>query len=85
MESVESDYVVADENWAAWRLFCDVSTQWRYFPMGGPQGIDYPCLESAMRMIGVRNRGEMFRKVKLIEHGAMARFRDMTLRDLYGE
>lgn len=28
------------ENWLAWRLFCDVATQWRT-GVNGPTGLDY--------------------------------------------
>lgn len=31
------------ENWPAWRLFCDLSTQWR-MGMNGPTGLDYTPL-----------------------------------------
>lgn len=31
------------ENWTAWRLFCDLATQWR-IGMNGPTGLDYAAL-----------------------------------------
>ena len=52
--------------------------------MGGVQGLDYPALESVMRMMTVKNRPEMFHKVRLIERGALGRFRGDSLGDLYG-
>lgn len=76
--------MIDDDNWPAWLVFGACSTQWRLAPMGGVQGLDYPALESVMRMMTVKNRPEMFHKVRLIERGALGRFRGDSLGDLYG-
>lgn len=84
MESDGFEFVVEHDNWEAFRLFLSCATQWRLKPMGGLQGIDYPSLESIMRMQGVKNRPERFNQVRLIERGALARFNGVSLGDLYG-
>lgn len=52
-EDFEGDDVeVWPENWLSWRLFCDMSTQWRYTAAGGGMspsipvrtGLNYPSL-----------------------------------------
>lgn len=48
----EPDVEVWPENWLSWRLFCDMSTQWRYTTAGGGMspaipvrtGLHYPSL-----------------------------------------
>ena len=54
-EAEEEDFYLLPENHKAWELFCACSTQWRV-GMAGPTGLDYPAVESVMRMLYVKQK-----------------------------
>ena len=58
----------------AFELFAACATQWRVIAgMAGVhhQGIDYPALESVMRMKGVDDQPTRFEQIQHIEAGAL--------------
>lgn len=55
------------ENLPAVRLFLDSRTQMRV-GFGGPVGLDYPGVESAARLSGIRITPPLFGKLQIIEH-----------------
>lgn len=59
------------ENWETVLLFLRLQTQWRVGPMGGLLGFDYPGLESAMRLMRIEGRAEMFARLAIMEHAAL--------------
>ncbi|MEX2475068.1 DUF1799 domain-containing protein [Marinobacter sp.] len=66
------DYPVLPENWDALQLFLRCATQWRYAGMAGVRtGLDYPSVETVMRMTGTRNKRETFWQLQLIEDEAL--------------
>lgn len=60
------------ENWPAWSLFCQVSTQWRV-GMSGPTGLDYsavyPLLDRAAK--DQQEWDEMFSDIQVMEGAAL--------------
>lgn len=60
------------ENWPAWSLFCQVSTQWRV-GMGGATGLDYsavyPLLDRAAK--DPQEWDEMFSDIQVMERAAL--------------
>lgn len=72
----EDDFELWPEHWAAWEVFLSCRTQWRILVgMGGIQyqGLDYPALESAMRMLGLKGkkRREAFWQLQVLEDEAL--------------
>ncbi len=66
------EFELYEENLKAFEVFCSSATQWRYAGMTGVQtGLDYTAVESVMRMMGVDDTAETFKKVRLIEIGAL--------------
>lgn len=62
------------EHWPALETFLACRTQWRVIAgMGGAvhQGLDYPALESVMRMQGIEDTAERLAQVQLLEAGAL--------------
>lgn len=51
-------------------------TQWRHAGMDGViTGLDYTAVESVMRLMRIKNRGEVFDGVQAMEYGALTEFR----------
>lgn len=68
------------ENWQAWVLFCQVSTQWRMRMqsfMGGsvstPSGLDYGAIYPLLDRIASSNEEwlELFEDIQLLERTAL--------------
>lgn len=59
------------DNWETVQIFLRLSTQWRYGGMGGAIGLDYPSMESVMRMLRVKDRGAMLDQLRVMERAAM--------------
>lgn len=55
-------------------------TQWRIAPQGHYQGIDYPAMESVMRLMGIKKPRKLFPQVQDFEAGALREFRDAEKR-----
>lgn len=60
--------------WPAWQLFCTLSTQWRYAPMGGLTGLDYGPLFSLLdrRALDAADWQQLFDDVRALEAEALA-------------
>ncbi len=57
-------------------MFIACLTQWEYPPMGGvPLGLDYPAVESVMRMLSVADQNDCFRRVQIMERAALEELR----------
>lgn len=55
-------------------MFSACQTQWRIVSgLGGAayQGLDYPAVESVMRMQGVDAQGERLAQIRVLEAGAL--------------
>ena len=52
-------------------MFLRLSTQWRYGGMGGIIGLDYPSLESVMRMLRVKDKAGMLEQIQVMERAAL--------------
>lgn len=72
-DDFESEIGIWPDNWAAFEVFAAMQTQWRA-GMAGPVGLDYPALESVMRLCGIRKceRAEVFELVRLMELEALS-------------
>lgn len=53
------------------QLFTRLSTQWRYGGMGGIIGLDYPSLESVMRMLRVKDKAGILDQIQTMERAAL--------------
>lgn len=76
-EAEEEDFYLLPENHKAWELFCACSTQWRV-GMAGPTGLDYPAVESVMRMLYVKQKHQkdLLWRIQHLERGALAAWSD---------
>lgn len=54
------------ENWAAYRVFSSMLTQWRT-GMNGPTGLDYAALQAVMNIHGVADQQQMLEDIGLME------------------
>ena len=52
-------------------MFVACQTQWRSGPMGGVLGLDYPGVESVMRMKRVKDKPAMFEDLRVMELAAL--------------
>lgn len=76
-EAEEEDFYLLPENHKAWELFCACSTQWRV-GMAGPTGLDYPAVESVMRIFCVKQKHQkdLLWRIQHLERGALAAWSD---------
>lgn len=68
------EYAVWEEHWQALQVFLACRTQWRIIAgMAGAQhqGLDYPAVESVMRMRGVEDTAQVLGQLQQIEAGAL--------------
>lgn len=80
-----ADLEVWPENWKSVETFMLCATQWRYFPMGGAQGLDYASVRAVLQMHGVLDQSAALHDMRLLEHGALAAMRGKPLDELiYG-
>ena len=80
-----ADLEVWPENWESVQTFMLCATQWRYFPMGGAQGLDYASVRAVLQMHGVLDQSAALLDLRLRECGALAAMRGKPLDDLiYG-
>ena len=69
----DCEFELMPENLKAYELFLACSTQW-ICGMAGPVGLNYPSVESVMRMnnFSRKQREDVFWRVRCIERGALA-------------
>jgi hypothetical protein len=70
-KSAPEDLEVWVENEDALEVFLAMATQWRYAPLGGIVGMDYPSLNSVMDMLCIEGRKDMFFFIRLMESAAL--------------
>lgn len=60
------------ENWQAWSLFCQVSTQWRV-GMGGATGLDYGAVYPLLDRIAqdAAEWMDLFEDLQILERAAL--------------
>lgn len=59
----------------AWGLFVAASGQWRWHPGANVRlGLDYPALQAVAQMTGETIDAKTFRRIQLIEAGALEVF-----------
>ena len=65
------------ENWAAWALFCRVSTQWRTAGLGSYIGLDYTPIFRVMDEDGLKGQDwqDAFDALRTIEAAALEQIR----------
>ena len=69
-----------EEHWEALQVFFACRTQWRIIAgTAGAQhqGLDYPAVESVMRMRGVTDTAQMLERLQYIEAGALEALNDL--------
>ncbi|MCR4300618.1 MAG: DUF1799 domain-containing protein [Sulfuricaulis sp.] len=64
------------ENWEALQLFLACGTQWRFTAQGRVAGLNYPSLESVMRLWCVprRERAALLDRIRVLESAALRVF-----------
>ena len=70
----QTEFPVLEEHWPAVEFLGHVSGGcWKYAPMGGAVGFDYPQIESLMRLLELPRQGrkELFSQLQWIERGAL--------------
>ena len=65
------------ENWQAWVLFCQVSTQWRV-GMGGATGLDYGAIYPLLDRIAqdAPEWMDLFEDLQVLERAALKQMSD---------
>lgn len=58
-------------NWVVHTLFLKLQTQWTRKPNGDLAGLPYPAVESAMRLLGLRGRVQLFAELQDMEFAAV--------------
>jgi len=53
-------------------IFVACETQWRFLPSGYRLGLDYPALEAVMRLQKIKNKSDVFTRVRVMERAALA-------------
>jgi hypothetical protein len=68
----EDEFWLWPENEEAWWLWCTVQTQW-VIGMAGPVGLNYPGVESCMRMRGIPKKriAGLFGLIQAMESAAL--------------
>lgn len=61
------------ENWSSWRLFTEMSGQWRLAPMGGKYAMDYGVLFMRMERMNLADEDweGLFLDVRVLEAAAL--------------
>lgn len=67
------------DNVASWNLFQAVSTQWMA-TMAGVTGLNYPGVETVMRMSGIkrRDRERVFNEIQCMERATLSAWREKS-------
>lgn len=71
------DFLVWPENMETVGLFLSLETQWTMsngFSGCFPVGLSYPALETAMRMMEIPDKPEMFKRIRVMELAALEVF-----------
>lgn len=55
----------------AFNLFIACQTQWRTGPLGGALGLDYPGVETVLRVRRVKDRAAAFECLQMMEAAAI--------------
>lgn len=76
------DLVVFECNWVALEVFLNCTTQWRMSPMGDIQALDYASVRAVIDMMGIKRkeRADVFKRLRLIEAGALPALRKLRER-----
>lgn len=71
------DFTVFHCNWKALQVFQLCTSQWRLAPSGEIQSMDYQAVAAVIDMLNVprKKRGDLFRRITLIESGALEALR----------
>jgi hypothetical protein len=65
-----SDFEVWPENWLPFKVFSEVSSQWR-MGQGGPIGLDYLAVKWVMSLMKVKRKYEVLRAIRIMESSAI--------------
>jgi hypothetical protein len=81
--SVEDYLMTAElwpENWSAWRVFCDISGQWRLAANGQPFALDYGPLFTRMDRLNLSadEWEDLFQDIRVLEAAALEASRPTT-------
>lgn len=80
MERDEEPLEIMPANWEATQTFVRCQTQWRV-GMAGPTGLDYPAVETVMRLLGVEDPADCFDRLQIIEAESLRIYADRRAAD----
>lgn len=70
-EPQEEVFDVWEENWKSVLFFLACATQWNVAGMGGYTGMNYPGIESVMRIRRIKDRAALFEDLQVMEFAAL--------------
>lgn len=70
-EEVDEVIEVFEENYDAFLIFCQMTTQWVVGGMGSAIGISYPSLDTVMKLNRIKDRLDCFRRIRVLERRAL--------------
>lgn len=70
-EEARECFAVWEENWPTLKLFLRMRRQWRYGAMGGVIGLDWPGIESRLRLMKTEMTAEMLDDLDAMEDAAL--------------
>jgi hypothetical protein len=67
----EEQFEVWPENWDTVQFFMRLGTQWRYNTAGHATGLNYPSVESMLRILKIKNKAEMMGGLQIMERAVL--------------
>jgi hypothetical protein len=64
-------FEVWPENWDTVQFFMRLGTQWRYNTAGHATGLNYPSVESMLRILKIKNKVEMMAGLQIMERAVL--------------
>lgn len=74
----DGKFGVWEENAEIVDVFLRLETQWRIGPMGNVLGLNYPSVESLLRLMRVRQKTEVFNGLQIMERAALPLLNGIT-------
>lgn len=79
VEIAPDEFEIWPENDLVLGVFLRCTTQWRHRPVGDGSmvtGLDYSAVESVLRMLGVKNRRDIFEDLRSMELAVLAKINE---------
>lgn len=70
-EEAFEEIVLFEENFEAFNVFLQMTTQWNVGGMGSAIGLSYPSLDFVMNLNQVKDRLDCFNRIRILERRAL--------------